>query len=206
MKFVKPSQLDRSNPGTWPAYYQVLVWVVMVGFVWFLYNRFFREDLLQNQISNRNEISKLQNDYRSLYQFSLDLPLYQKKKDELTDKLHSLLEFLPAETEMPNLIDETYKAAYKNDINFTEFRPEKSVVKQYYDIEPISLSAKTSFMNFAHFVESIGELPRILNVRRFDIEVSNQNGDALSVSTDLETYIYNQDISRLISGVEGGKK
>ncbi|MBV7434659.1 type 4a pilus biogenesis protein PilO [Cardiobacteriaceae bacterium TAE3-ERU3] len=206
MKLVKPSQLDRSNPGTWPIYYQILVWVVVAGLVWFLYNRFFREELIQTQSDNSSEIIRLQGDYRTLYQFSLDLPLYKDKKNELTDKLYSLLEFLPAETEMPNLIDETYKAAYESEINFSEFKPETSIVKQYYDIEPISLSTNTNFVNFAHFVESIGELPRILNVRRFDIGIASQNVDQLKISSDLETYIYNQDISKLVGETEGGKR
>ena len=198
MKFVKPSQLDRGNPGTWPLYYQLLVWVIIVGLIWFLYSRFFREDILSTQANNQTEISRLENDYRTLYQYSFDLPLYKPNKEDVIAKLYALLEFLPAETEMPNLIDETYKAAYASEINFTEFKPESSIVKEYYDIEPISLSADTTFMNFAHFVQSIGELPRILNVRRFDIEIANQNVDQLNISSDLETYIYNQDISSLV--------
>lgn len=203
MKFVKPSQLDRNNPGTWPLYYQILIWVVIAGFTWFLYSRFVREDIISTQESNQNEITKLHNDYRTLYQYSLDLPLYKEKRSELTEKLLSLLEFLPAETEMPNLIDETYKSAYKSEINFSKFKPEASIVKQYYDIEPIALSANTNFVNFSRFVQSIGELSRILNVRRFDIQISQQNPDQLSITSDLETYIYNQDISDLLGSKEG---
>lgn len=206
MKLVKPSQLDRSNPGTWPVYYQLLIWAAILGLVWFLYSRFVREEMLNTQIGNQTDITQLQNDYRTLYQYSLDLPLYKEKKAELTKKLNDLLEYLPAETEMPNLIDATYKAAYESEINFTEFRPEESIVEQYYDIEPISLSATTNYINFAYFVQSIGELPRILNVRRFEISVDDQNTDLLNISSDLETYIYNQDVGELIGNQEGEKQ
>ena len=36
MKFVSPRQLDISNPGTWPIYYKILFWVVIVGLAAFL--------------------------------------------------------------------------------------------------------------------------------------------------------------------------
>ena len=42
MKFVSPSQLDTSNPGTWPVYYKIICWVIIVGLMAFVYNKFFR--------------------------------------------------------------------------------------------------------------------------------------------------------------------
>ena len=31
MKFVSPGQLDTSNPGTWPIYYKIILWVALIG-------------------------------------------------------------------------------------------------------------------------------------------------------------------------------
>ena len=198
VKLVKPGQLDTSRPGTWPIYYKILLWVLIFALMFFLYNRFVREDLLATQQRNQNDISELEKDYETLYQYSIDLPLYEEKKQELTEKLLSLLEFLPAQTEMPNLIDEVYQAAYKSDIIFNSFTPQSSIVSNYYNVEPISLSTTTNFKNFAQFVQYVGELPRILNVQKFEMAIDAQKNETLGITSTLETYIYNQDISRFV--------
>lgn len=200
MKLVKPGQLDTSRPGTWPIYYKILLWILIFVLLYFLYNRFIREDLLTTQQRNQSDIATLKKDYETLYQYSIDLPLYEEKKQELTEKLLSLLEFLPAKTEMPNLIDEVYQAAYKSDIIFSSFTPQDSIVSAYYNVEPISLSTSTNFENFAQFVQYVGELPRILNVKKFEMIIDTQKSDTLGITSTLETYIYNQDLSKFVEG------
>lgn len=198
MKLVKPGQLDTSRPGTWPIYYKILIWIFIFVLLCFLYNRFIREDLLTTQQRHQSDIATLKRDYETLYQYSIDLPLYEEKKQELTEKLLSLLEFLPAKTEMPNLIDEVYQAAYKSDIIFNSFTPQNSIVSNYYNVEPISLSTTTNFKNFAQFAQYVGELPRILNVKKFEMVIDTQKSDTLGITSTLETYIYNQDISKFV--------
>lgn len=175
----------------------------MVILIAFIYTRFFRNDLIAQQQQNQSKINNLEQEYRQLYQFRLDLPLYETRKKELATKLVGLLEFLPAKTEMPSLIDEIYKAGYKSNINFSSLTPQNSVVNKYYNTEPISLVTSAGFSNFTSFVQYIGELPRILNIRSFDLNVDQKTLNSLNVQSKLETYIYNQDISRFVD--EGGK-
>lgn len=198
MKFVQPNQLDSKRPGTWPIYYQVLVWIGILALMIFLYGRFVREDLISQQQKNQTQIQDLEREYKTAYQYSVDLQLYEQRKQELSKKLVSLLEFLPAETEMPSLLEEIYKASYKSNINFTEFTPQNSIVNQYYDTMPISLKTSTGFSNLASFIQYIGELPRILNIRQFNLDIDQNTPETINVSSNLETYIYNQDISQFI--------
>lgn len=198
MNLIKPNQLDRSRPGTWPIIYQILVWLAITVLVFFLYSRFVRQDLIEEQQQYSSQISTLEGEYKELYQFSLDLPLYLEQKQKLSRKLVSLLTYLPSKADVPELIDKVYNAASKSNINFSQVSPQDTVKKEYYDVEPISLTASTGFNNFASFVQYIGELPRILNVRAFSLNVDDKIEDTLSVSGKLETYIYNQDISKYV--------
>ena len=72
MKFVSPRQLDISNPGTWPIYYKILFWVVIVGLAAFLYNKIVREPLVEQQDAHNMKITQLKSEYSELYQYQQD--------------------------------------------------------------------------------------------------------------------------------------
>lgn len=198
MKVVSPSQLDMNNPGTWPLVYKIILWIIMLTAIIFLYNRFLRTPVLEEQAQNNQKIESLKTDYANHYQYTLDLPLYKKRSEELIAKLKSLLDFLPAQAEMPDLIDDVYTTAVENEIIFQTFTPEKEVKQTYYDIMPIKLKTETGFVNFAKFAEKISKLERILNVADMKLEISKDNINNLIVDSQLQTYIYNQDIEALI--------
>ena len=125
MKFVSPGQLDTSNPGTWPIYYKILCWVVIVGLAAFLYNKFVREPLVEQQDAHKVRITQLKSEYGELYQYQQDLPKYKERSEELVGVLTSLLAYLPSNDEMPDLIDSVYISGVDNGIIFDTFQPEK---------------------------------------------------------------------------------
>lgn len=200
MKMVSPAQLDMNNPGTWPIIYKVILWIIIVVAMLFLYNQFLRTPVLEEQAQKNQQIENLKREYAANYQYTLDLPLYQQRSEELIARLNSLLKLLPNKTEMPDLIDDVYTTAVENDINFQTFTPEKAVKQTYYDIMPIKLKAETGYVNFAKFAEKIAQLQRILNVADMKITISEQNINNLIIESQLQTYIYNQDIDALING------
>ena len=149
MKFVSPRQLDISNPGTWPIYYKILFWVVIVGLAAFLYNKFVREPLVEQQDAHNMKITQLKSEYSELYQYQQDLPKYKERSEELVGVLRSLLDYLPSNDEMPDLIDNVYISGVDNGIIFDTFQPEKDPNK-------------------------------------------------LSVDSQLQTYVYNEDIDKFL--------
>lgn len=206
MKMVSPAQLDMNNPGTWPIIYKVILWVIIVAAMLFLYNQFLRTPVLEEQAQKNQQIENLKREYTANYQYTLDLPLYQKRSEELITRLKSLLDLLPNSAEMPDLIDDVYTTAVENDINFQTFTPEKGVKQSYYDIMPIKLKVETGYVNFAKFAEKISQLERILNVADMKIAISEGNINNLIIDSQLQTYIYNQDIDTLIKeGVKDEK-
>lgn len=204
MKLVSVSQLDTKNPGTWPIYYKLICWILMLVFGAFLYNQFARTSLLEEQGANDANIMRLQQDYRTLYQYTLDLPQYQERNKALVQVLKGMLAYLPSQSEMPDLIDKVYEAAVESGINFDIFQPERDIKKTYYDIKPIKLKMETGYANFAKFAEKISSLQRILNISDMNFQVVKGDNAKLIINSQLQTYIYNQDIDALLN--EGGKK
>ena len=198
MKFVSPGQLDTGNMGTWPIYYKVILWVAIVGIGAFVYNKFAREPLVEQQSANQTEIEGLEAKYKQLYQYTQDLPKYQERSAELVEILKSLLEFLPSEEEMPNLIDSVYAAGIDNNIIFNLFQPKLDVKRGFYDVKPIDLDADTKYANYSHFTGRISALQRILNVSDMSIKIDEKDPSKLSIKSQLQTYVYNQNLDEFL--------
>ena len=198
MKFVSPGHLDTSNPGTWPIYYKILCWVLIVGLAAFIYNKFVREPLVEQQDSYKAKITQLEIEYKELYQYQQDLPKYKERSEELVGVLKSLLAYLPSNDEMPDLIDSVYISGVDNGIIFDTFQPEKDIKQTYYDIKPIKLKTDTKYANFALFTGRISALQRILNVSDMSIKIADKDPNRLSVDSQLQTYVYNEDIDKFL--------
>lgn len=199
--FVKPAQLDRSNLGTWPIYYKVALWLGIVIILYLLFNQLFFSANKDEQAANTRQISQLENQYKTLYKYSVNLKQFQTRSDELLTELDKALEVLPSQAETPELIDNVHAAAENNSINLMTFRPGNQIThEQYYDILPVQLTANTQYRNFAQFAENVANLERLMNVSDFTFTVNDKSADLLTVASTLQTYIYNQDISALKAG------
>lgn len=208
MKFVPISQLDTTNPGTWPIYYRVIVWIALIAAILGLYYKFVRMPLMETQEFNQQEITKLEGEYKTLYQTTLDIGKYVARANDLVKALENKLTYLPAGTEVPKLIDQIYESAVSNSINFNKIAPLPDARDKYYDIKPIQLEAKTGYQNFAQFSQAISSIQRILNVSDIKIIMTN-SAKNLDISGTLQTYVYNFDLPALkdkLAKLTGEKK
>ena len=199
MKFVSPSQLDTSNPGTWPVYYKIICWVIIVGLMAFVYNKFFRQPLVEEQDTHNAKITELKDKYKVFYQYQQDLPKYQERTEALVGVLRSLLEYLPSDDEVPDLIDSVYVAGVDNGIIFDSFvRPDVDIKQPYYNIKPVKLKADTQYANFAKFTGRMSALQRIMNVSDMSIKIADNDPNKLTIERQLQTYVYNVDLDEFL--------
>lgn len=208
MKLVPISQLDTSNPGTWPLLYRILAWIALIAVVLGLYYHVLRKPLMETQDFNQQEITKLEDEYKGLYQTTLDIGKYVARANDLVRALENKLTYLPAGTEVPKLIDQIYESAVSNSINFNKIAPLKDEKDKYYDIKPIQLDAQTGYQNFAQFSQAISSIQRILNVSDIKI-IMNNSAKNLDISGTLQTYVYNFDLPALkdkLAKLTGEKK
>lgn len=214
MKLVSPSQLDQSNPGTWPIYYKAIIWLVLFFGILFAFNHFKVSEMNDIEASNNKTIDERKATYKQLYQYTLDLEAYRSRNQELLARLEGLLAYLPAQSQIAELIDSVYMTGSDAGISLSGFKPaDKYLPTEYYDIAPINLDTITYFTNFANFSEGLTNLQQIMNISDFKLSVlkgenSRNNNvaefwadNAIAVSeTQLQTYIYNGDVEKLRKG------
>lgn len=213
MKFVSPNQLDSSNPGTWPVYYRALIWIIIAAIIVFGFKYFVVDDMVAEEQANNKKIEANKATFKDLYRKTLDLDLYKQRSKELLEQLQGLLVYLPEQDQVAKLIDDVYTASSDNGINWREYRPANRTVRNYYDVVPVNLNTTTYYPNFSKFAEKLVELDQIMNINNFNFNIARPNervgmgaastnlsDSAITLTGQLQTYIYNQDIDALRRG------
>ena len=60
------------------------------------------------------------------------------------------------------------------------------------------MKTDTKYTNFSLFTGRISALQRILNVSDMSIKIADKDPNKLSVDSQLQTYVYNEDIDKFL--------
>jgi len=88
------------------------------------------------------------------------------------------------------LVDIT-QAGLGRGLEFTLFRPEKELPKDFYAEMPISVEVRGTYHELAHFVSDVAALPRIVTFG--DITISASKDNKLTMSAKAKTYRYMEE-------------
>ncbi len=138
--------------------------------------------------AERRELN-LQAEYRRKRLRADELASHQARRDAAATAFAAMLRRLPADTEVPNLIDDITRAAVANDlaidhIDLAEERP----VDFYLEL-PIAVAVSGGYHKLGGFAGAIAALPRIVTLH--DFEVTPGRGPShLAMAVTAKTYRY----------------
>jgi type IV pilus assembly protein PilO len=137
----------------------VILLLIIGGFVYFLYLPKHEEysQLLETGASLQ---AKLEQDRR----IARDLPKFEAEYERMKQQLDEALTQLPNEKEIPTLLTNIASLAKEQGLDVLRFKPSGEVSKGFYAEVPVELKLSGSFHQIALFFQSIGELPRIVNM------------------------------------------
>ena len=183
--------IDVNNLGSWPVPIKIggiLVVCVIVLFAGFWF-------LIQDELEQYSEAQKKEEGLRETYMnkraLAINLPAYKEQMEEMEQTFGSLLRQLPNTTEVPDLLVDITQAGLGRGLEFTLFRPEKELPKDFYAEMPISVEVRGSYHELAQFVSDVAALPRIVTFG--DIAISAGNDNKLSMSAKAKTYRYMEE-------------
>ncbi|MDH3514892.1 MAG: type 4a pilus biogenesis protein PilO [Gammaproteobacteria bacterium] len=179
---------DVNNMGSWPVPIKiagiliVCVVILMAGF-WFL---------IQGELEDYGNAQKKEESLRETYLnkkgLAVNLPAYQQQMEEMEQTFGSLLRQLPNTTEVPDLLVDITQAGLGRGLEFTLFRPEKELPKDFYAEMPISVEVRGTYHELAQFVSDVAALPRIVTFG--DINITTGKENKLTMSAKAKTYRY----------------
>ena len=182
---------DVNNLGSWPVPIKIggiLVVCVIVLFAGFWF-------LIQDELEQYSEAQKKEEGLRETYMnkraLAINLPAYKEQMEEMEQTFGSLLRQLPNTTEVPDLLVDITQAGLGRGLEFTLFRPEKELPKDFYAEMPISVEVRGSYHELAQFVSDVAALPRIVTFG--DIAISAGKDNKLSMSAKAKTYRYMEE-------------
>lgn len=184
--------IDINNLGSWPVPIKiggiliVCAIVLFAGF-WFL---------IQGELEQYSEAQKKEEGLRETYMnkkaLAINLPAYKEQMEEMEQTFGSLLRQLPNTTEVPDLLVDITQAGLGRGLEFTLFRPEKELPKDFYAEMPISVEVRGTYHELAQFVSDVAALPRIVTFG--DITITSGGKDnKLTMSAKAKTYRYMEE-------------
>ena len=183
--------IDINNLGSWPVPIKiggiliVCAIVLFAGF-WFL---------IQGELEQYSEAQLKEEGLRETYMnkkaLAINLPAYKEQMEEMEQTFGSLLRQLPNTTEVPDLLVDITQAGLGRGLEFTLFRPEKELPKDFYAEMPISVEVRGTYHELAQFVSDVAALPRIVTFG--DIAISASKDNKLAMSAKAKTYRYMEE-------------
>lgn len=199
-----PDQLsDFNNVGSWPLAIKIILWVVVFGGAlgagYFLHITKLQESLVKVQAE---EIS-LRSDYESKWEKAVHLDGYRTQKGEMEESFGVLLRQLPADTEIPGLIEDITLVGLKNGLVFSSIDLKPEITHEFYIEKPIDIVVTGGYHELGSFVSDVADLSRIVTLHDFTIapDAGRKGGDSgsgkssqggmLKMSITAKTYRYN---------------
>jgi type IV pilus assembly protein PilO len=180
---------DPDSIGNWPgpvkALFVVLLFAGAVGAgVWF------HVKPLQAQLAGVVAAEAgLRTDLETKAVLAANLDAYRQQMREMEESFGALLSQLPAQTEVPGLVEDINFTGLGSGLEFSAIQLQPEVTQEYYIELPIRIEVVGSYHDFGAFVSGVASLSRIVTLHDFAIQ-SRDNSADLTMTITARTYRY----------------
>lgn len=193
--------LNMNDPGQWPLFPRLTVYVLTVVFVvllaWLALLQNSKSDL--DMAVNQEEV--LKRDYSDKAAQAANLEALDQQQKEIKQYVKQLEDRLPNKANMDMLLAQINAAGLANNLQFDTLRAEPIVVRDYYAEQPITISVSgVRYNDVASFAAALAELDRIVTLDNITLEQAAPaegssgsvvpTGEALKLTATIKTYRY----------------
>ncbi|WP_115302012.1 type 4a pilus biogenesis protein PilO [Legionella beliardensis] len=190
------SELTIENAGQWPLVVKYLAAAILaaaiIAFGYFLLikpNLATRDSLLAQETTLKEEFERKQ-------QLAANLFAYRNQLQEMNKRFGALLKQLPAENEMPGLLEDISKTGIASGLTFDRFAPQPEVKHDFYIELPINIVVVGNYHQLAVFISRIIQMSRIVTLHDFELKPQMDEkqkkpiGDLLVMQLTAKIYRY----------------
>ncbi|WP_288363219.1 type 4a pilus biogenesis protein PilO [uncultured Spongiibacter sp.] len=185
------NDINEGNIGAWPVLVRAALWVL--AFVLVLVGGYFYviADLrveLENAVAKE---AKLKTEFEKKAFKAAKLEPLKKQMAEMEESFGILLGQLPADTEVPGLLEDMTEKAVDNGLEIDSIKLQPERTQEFYIELPIAIEVEGTYHDLAAFVSGIASLPRIVTLHDYKIKTNKQLGTQ-SMSITAKTYRYKE--------------
>ncbi len=178
--------------GTWPGAVKSLIALVVFSVCVVAGYWFDIKDLQAGLQRIVLEESTLKTEMEQKAFLAANLEEYQAQTDEMNEAFEELLQRLPSQTEVPDLLDDIEETGLGSGLTITSIGMDPEVTLEFYIEQPIVVKVTGNYHDFGTFVSGVASLSRIVTLHDFTI-TSDQGRTNLEMSITAKTYRYKTD-------------
>ena len=196
MKNLDLGDLTLDNIGQWPLLIKYLVvGIVSVLVIAIGYWVFIGPNLEQYKTLQTAE-GTLKSTFEIKQHQAVNLDAYKNQLQIMNERFGHMIKQLPAQTEMPALVEDISKTGIASGLTFELFAPMPEVAHDFYYELPIKITVVGKYHQLAVFLSRIVEMSRIVTLHDFDIvavdddKKSTDSGEILRMKILAKIYRY----------------
>lgn len=163
------NRMDFQAIALWPRWARVALLSVLWGMMTMILGAIFWQTPFSQWQQARDREHELKQEFQGKYLLSAQLEQKQQHLQAQQQQMQHLLQILPSQHQLPQLLDDITFQATKNQLVITRVGWLKPKLQQDYVSLPLELQLQGSFIDFGHFLDGIANLPRIVSVERLEI-------------------------------------
>lgn len=171
--------LDQNNYGSWPVPVKVTVLLFMVAVIafltWFLPISTKREEIAAAEAEQQTLLDQ----YRQKESKARHLKEYQTQVLKMQSDFKELLNQLPKDTRISDLVDGINMVGVGSNIKFQDIKVEPEVSQEFFIEQPIRIAALGDYHQFGSFISGLAKLPRIITLHDFEVANPSPSLDKL---------------------------
>ncbi len=162
--------LDNNNYGSWPWVVKATLILGMLFVIAFItYMIPVKNKINQIEAAEREEESLLQA-YREKESKARHLDEYKNQIAQMEVEFNSLLEQLPKETRVSELVKGINMTGIGSGIRFKKITVQQELQQEYFIEQPIQIEANGGYHQFGEFISGLASLARIISLHDFTVE------------------------------------
>ena len=181
------NSLNPKEVHNWPMWANVFVGSVLFVVLISLGTVFILADQYEQLGVLAKKEEKLKEDYLSQKRQAVNLDLYKKQLEEVTQASDILLKQLPNRSEMDKLLIDINQAAVSRGLQIELFKPNNEKVTEFYAELPISIKVNGSYQDIGLFASDVSNLSRVVLFKDIAINIKNQ---LISLEATAKTFRY----------------
>ena len=193
---------DIDQVGSWPMVVKVIICILLAMAILAGGYFFHVADLQKALVAAKASEDSARADYRVKFSQAASLEMYRQQRIEIQSTFESVLEQLPANTEIPGLIEDINDVGIKNGLTFASIDLQPEIKHEFYIEKPIKISVMGTYHNFGAFVSDVADLSRIVTLHDFTISLAtglsgqslhSHPSGLLNMDIIAKTYRYNDE-------------
>jgi len=188
MEIPSINELDFNEPGEWPGVIKFLAILLLSIVIWGAGYYFIINDKRIELESLEAKEVQLKSTFERKQAKAANLEAYKEQMAEMRVVFSSMLQQLPRQSEVADLLIDISRTGLVNGLEFELFKPESERPVDFYAELPISMKLTGDYHQFGQFVSDVAALPRIVTLHNFTL--TPLDSGKMSMDITAKTYRY----------------